>query len=98
MKLLSAKSLLLFAVLLGVAAVCYNAGGAVPVRAATYGADDKHEPNQPRDPNRPPDPNAPATNLPEMSLSGGSLLWLSTTPTDANEPNRPPRPAPPERA
>ncbi len=97
MKRVSVKMLILLLALFGLAAVCYCAAWTPVVRADTHWWGDDHDPNQPQDPNRPVDPNAPAKPMPEMSLSAGSLLWLSAMPADVNEPNQPPQPAPPEK-
>jgi hypothetical protein len=95
MRQVSVKTLILLMATLALAAVCYSTAWTPSVRAATAWWED--EPNQPPDPNQPVDPNAPASPMPEMSISTGSLLWLSTTPADVNEPNQPPQPIPPEK-
>jgi hypothetical protein len=97
MKRASVRTLILLVALFGFVAVCYSVAGTSLVRADTHWWGDDHDPNQPQDPNRPADPNAPGKSIPEMSLSTGSLLWLSAMPADMNEPNRPPQPAPPEK-
>jgi hypothetical protein len=95
MKQISAKTFMLLLAMLAFAVVCYSTVWTPSVRADTPWWQD--EPNQPKDPNQPADPNAPASPVPEMTLSTGSLLWLSVMPADVNEPNQPPQPAPPEK-
>jgi hypothetical protein len=97
MKQVSVKTLVLLLALFAFAAICYSTAWTPSVRADTHWWDDDHEPNQPKDPNQPVDPNAPTNPMPEMSISTGSLLWLSVMPADVNEPNQPPQPAPPEK-
>jgi hypothetical protein len=95
MKRVSVRTLLLLIALFACAAVCYSTAWTPSVRAGTCWWED--EPNQPQDPNQPADPNAATNALPEMSLSTGSLLWLSTAAPDVNEPNQPPQPDLPEK-